>query len=101
MMFLTLENEDGLFDVTVFQDVQARYAKKIFGGTVLMMEGVLNRFGLKGVSVLAKRFWTLKDFYARIKDGKNKGGHGFLDRQDTDQKRHLLPRASQYRGRPT
>ena len=101
VMFLTLEDEDGLFDVTVFQNVQARHAKKILCSTVLLIEGVLNRFGLRGVSVLAKRFWTLKEFYTRIKDGKNKSGRGFLDRQDPDQKRHLLPQASQYRGRPT
>lgn len=100
VMFLTLEDEDGLFDVTVFQDVQARYAKKILSSTVLLVEGVLNRFGLRGISVLARRFWTLREFYGGINDGKNQGRHSLLDRQDPDQKRHLLPEASQYRGRP-
>lgn len=100
VLFLTLEDEDGLFDLTVFEDVHARYAKKILASTVLLLEGVLNRFGLRGVSVVAKRFWTLREFYERLKHEKNKGGHGLLDRQDPDQKRHLLPEASNYRGKP-
>ena len=99
-MFLTLEDEEGLFDLTVFQDVQARYAKKILASTVLLVEGVVNRFGLRGVSIVARRFWTLREFYRRSKYGKDQGGHGLLDRQDPDQKRHLLPEASHYRGRP-
>jgi error-prone DNA polymerase len=32
VMFLTLEDEDGLFDLTVFEDVHTRYAKKILSG---------------------------------------------------------------------
>ena len=100
VMFLTLEDEDGLFDLTVFEDVQARHAKKILASAAILVEGVLNRFGLRGVSIVAKRFWTLNEFYERLKHEKNKGGHGLLDRQDPDQKRHLLPKASNYRGRP-
>ncbi|MBW1770285.1 MAG: hypothetical protein JRJ17_03835 [Deltaproteobacteria bacterium] len=45
VMFLTLEDEDGLFDLTVFEDVHTRYAKKILASSVLLVEGVLNRFG--------------------------------------------------------
>ncbi|MDY6839032.1 MAG: OB-fold nucleic acid binding domain-containing protein [Thermodesulfobacteriota bacterium] len=101
VMFLTLEDEDGLFDLTVFEDVQARYAKKILASTVLLVEGVMNRFGLRGVSIVAKRFWTVKGFYERSKDKKNKGRHGLVDRQDPDRQRHLLPEASNYRGRPS
>ena len=100
VMFLTLEDEDGLFDLTVFEDVHTRYAKKILASSVLLVEGVLNRFGLRGISIVARRFWTLREFYERIRYGKDKGGHGILDRQDPDQKRHLLPEASHYRGRP-
>jgi len=183
VMFLTLEDEEGLFDLTVFEDVQVRYAKKILASAVLLVEGVLNRFGLRGVSVVARRFWTLREFYERASDdrakvlspapcsrsssqrsltqiicpdflrgknqgkqsapvgayshfqypeepegrlsevnpplkdlpqelrgsvrdknertryGKDKGRHGLLDRQDLDRKRHLLPEASNYRGR--
>ncbi|MDY6989217.1 MAG: OB-fold nucleic acid binding domain-containing protein [Thermodesulfobacteriota bacterium] len=151
VLFLTLEDEEGLFDLTVFEDVLARCAKKILSSTVLLVEGVMNRFGLRGVSVVARRFWTLKQFYEptsdhkdsatspaplRLRSGsfapqktpaqptifsipkkqredcslkgekertrheKDKGGNGLVDRQDPDQKRHLLPKASHYRGRP-
>jgi len=99
VMFLTLEDEEGLFDLTVFEDVQVRYAKKILASAVLLVEGVLNRFGLRGVSIVARCFWTLREFYERFKYGKDKGGHGLLDRQNPDRKRHLLPEASNYRGR--
>ena len=100
VMFLTLEDEDGLFDLTVFEDVQVRYAKKILASAVLLVEGVLNRSGLRGVSIVARRFWTIREFYERFTHRKDKGRHGLLDRQDPDQKRHLLPEASNYRGRP-
>jgi error-prone DNA polymerase len=100
VMFLTLEDEEGIFDLTVFEDVHSRYAKKILASTVLLVEGVLNRFGLRGISIVARRFWTLREFYERLQYGKDKGGHSRLDRQDPDQKRHLLPEASHYRGRP-
>jgi error-prone DNA polymerase len=72
VMFLTLEDEDGLFDLTVFEDVQARYAKKILASAVLLVEGVLNRFGLRGVSVVARRFWTIREFYERTYDDRAK-----------------------------
>ncbi len=134
VMFLTLEDEDGLFDLTVFEDAGAHYAKKILASSVLLVQGVLNRFGLRGVSVVAKRFWTLKEFYKRISNDEVKAlspgasgrsspvrdkntsedqlherikheqdtcGHRIMDRQDLDQKRHLLPEASNYRGRPS
>lgn len=100
VIFLTLEDEEGLFDLTVFEDVHARYAKKILASAVLLVEGVLNRFGLRGVSIVARRFWTLREFYDRRSHGEDKGGHGLLDRQDPDRKRNLLPEASHYRGRP-
>jgi error-prone DNA polymerase len=99
VMFLTLEDEEGLFDLTVFEDIHARYAKKILASAVLLVEGVLNRFGLRGISIVARRFWTLREFYERIGYGKDKSRHGILDRQDPDRKRHLLPEASHYRGR--
>jgi error-prone DNA polymerase len=100
VMFLTLEDEEGLFELTVFENVHARYAKKILASSVLLVEGVLNRFGLRGVSLVVKHVWTLKEFYERRQYGENKGGYGLLDRQDPDQKRDLLPEASNYRGRP-
>jgi DNA polymerase III alpha subunit len=63
VMFLTLEDEKGLFDLTVFEDVQRRYAKKILANAVLITEGSVNRFGLRGVCVVAKRILTIEEFY--------------------------------------
>jgi DNA polymerase III alpha subunit len=100
VMFLTLEDEQGVFDLTVFEDVHARHAKKILASTVLLVEGVVHRFGLRGVSIMAKQFWTLREFYGRSKYGEDQEGHGLRDTQDPDKKRHLLPEASHYRGRP-
>lgn len=99
VMFITLEDEEGLVDLTVFENVQAQYAKKIMANAVLLVEGVLNRSGLRGVSIVARRFRTIREFYESIKR-KNKDRYGLLDRQDPDRKRQLLPRASNYRGRP-
>jgi len=147
VIFLTLEDEEGLFDLAVFEDVLAKCAKKVLASTVLLVEGAMNRFGLRGVSMVARRFWTLKQFYESAYDDranalspapsrgssherspkqmalfsipknqkddcpvrgenertryeKDKGRNGLVDRQDLDRKRHLLPEASNYRGRP-
>ncbi len=64
VMFLTLEDEEGLFDLTVFEDVQERYARKILSNPILLVEGQVNRFGLRGVSVVVERVWRVKEFYA-------------------------------------
>lgn len=100
VMFLTLEDEAGLFDLTVFEDVRTRYAKKILASTVLLVEGTINRFGLRGVSIVARRFWTLKEFYAMSDIQGEERRNDLPDRQDPDKKRHLLPHPSPYRGRP-
>ena len=54
VMFITLEDARGLFDVTVFENVGKRCAKTVLSQSVLVVEGVVNRFGLRGVSILAK-----------------------------------------------
>jgi error-prone DNA polymerase len=61
VMFLTLEDEEGVFDLTVFEDVRARHAKKILASTVLLVEGVVHRFGLRGVSIVARHFFGLSE----------------------------------------
>lgn len=76
VMFLTLEDEKGLFDLTVFEDVQRRYAKKILANAVLITEGSVNRFGLRGVCVVAKRILTIEEFY----HGKTTHRNGIMDR---------------------
>lgn len=100
VMFLTLEDEAGLFDLTVFEDIHARYAQKILGSSVLLVEGIVHRFGLRGVSVLARRFWLLREFYEQFERNDHTGGDSLLDKQDPDKKRHLFPEPSSYRGRP-
>ncbi len=65
VMFLTMEDEQGLFDLTVFEDAQKGYAKKIRSHPLLLIEGQVNRFGLRGVSVVVRRVWTINEFYRR------------------------------------
>lgn len=70
VMFLTLEDEEGLFDLTVFEDVQKRYARKILSNPMLLIEGQVNRFGIRGVSVVVKRVWTVREFYQERNQSK-------------------------------
>ena len=51
VMFLTLEDETGLFDVVVFSKAQSRFAKLILTSEVLTIEGRLQRKGPGGRSV--------------------------------------------------
>jgi error-prone DNA polymerase len=55
VVFLTLEDEDGLTDVTVFSDVQRRYARTVFGRNVLMVEGRLQRMYPRSVTLVADK----------------------------------------------
>ncbi len=55
VMFLTLEDPAGLIDVTVFEDVQRICAKTVLSSRYLVVDGVMQRFGARGVGVLAKR----------------------------------------------
>jgi DNA polymerase III alpha subunit len=50
-MFLTLEDETGLFDVVVFSKAQSRFAKPILTSEVLTLEGRLQRKGPRGRSI--------------------------------------------------
>ncbi len=51
VMFLTLEDETGLFDVVVFSKAQSRFAKLILTSEVLTLEGRLQRKGPGGLSI--------------------------------------------------
>ena len=57
VMFLTLEDETGLFDVVVFENVQKRFARTILTSQVLTIEGKLQRSGVNGkaISVIMRR----------------------------------------------
>jgi DNA polymerase III alpha subunit len=51
VMFLTLEDETGLFDVVVFSKPQSRFAKLILTSEVLTLEGRLQRKEPGGLSI--------------------------------------------------
>jgi error-prone DNA polymerase len=51
VMFLTLEDEMGLFEVVVFSKAQDRFAKLILASEVLTLEGRLQRQGPTGLAI--------------------------------------------------
>lgn len=59
IIFLTLQDETGLVDVTVFPDIQDRYAKTIYRSSVLKVDGVVRKTGARGVSVTAQRVYAI------------------------------------------
>ena len=59
VVFLTLEDEDGLSDITVFSNVQAKYAKTIFGRYALLVEGRLQRFYPRSIAIVAEKVMPL------------------------------------------
>jgi DNA polymerase III alpha subunit len=59
MVFLTLEDEDGLSDITVFSGVQQKYAKTIFGRYALLVEGRLQRLSPRSLVIVAEKVTPL------------------------------------------
>ena len=51
IMFLTLEDETGLFEVVVFAKAQDRFARIILTSEVLTLEGRLQRKGPTGLAI--------------------------------------------------
>ena len=64
VIFLTLEDEEGLIDVTVFPSAQDLYAKDIFEADFLLIEGRVQKHG-PAVSVIANKAFDLKKNVAR------------------------------------
>ncbi|MEW6574218.1 MAG: DNA polymerase III subunit alpha [Bacillota bacterium] len=60
VVFLSIEDETGLIDITVFEDVYQRYGHLLFGPAPgpLKVAGILERRG-RGVSITAKRIERL------------------------------------------
>ncbi|MBO8141870.1 MAG: DNA polymerase III subunit alpha [Firmicutes bacterium] len=58
VVFLTLEDETGLIDVTVFEDVYMRFGQELFVSPGLLVSGYVERQG-EGVSIVAKRLEPL------------------------------------------
>ncbi len=57
VVFFTLEDETGLLDVTVFENIYERYGKEIFSSSVLLVEGQLDHRGT--ASIVAERIQRL------------------------------------------
>jgi len=57
VMFVTLEDETGLIDLAVFENVQRYWAREILSGGLLSFEGILQKEGKGGrsVSIVARR----------------------------------------------
>lgn len=53
VVFLTLEDEYGLLDVTVFENIYQRYGQKLFQNPLLIIEGEVSSRGNKEVSIIA------------------------------------------------
>jgi len=71
VLFVTLEDGTGQADVTLFEEAQSKYARRVFDGWVLAVRGVLRRTGAKGVSVLGEEVIDL----ARAEESPRKLWH--------------------------
>ncbi|OUN01537.1 MAG: hypothetical protein BAA04_07905 [Firmicutes bacterium ZCTH02-B6] len=58
VVFLTLEDETGLIDITVFEDVYMRWGDDLFVSPLLLVSGKIDRHG-EGVSITAERLAPL------------------------------------------
>lgn len=55
VVFVTLEDEDGLADCVVFPRVYDQYGDVIFNNHALIVEGVTQKMGRKGLSIIVKK----------------------------------------------
>lgn len=58
-LFISLEDEQGLVDVAVFEQAYQRYGRVIVASPVLLVEGRLTRQGALDLSVTAEKVWAL------------------------------------------
>jgi error-prone DNA polymerase len=54
VIFLTLEDGTGQADVALFEEAQAKYARRVFDGWILAVRGIVRRTGKRGVSILGE-----------------------------------------------
>jgi error-prone DNA polymerase len=59
IIFLTLDDATGPVEVTVFESVQPKVARTVFGSFLLAVLGTVRRTGVRGVSVVAEDVWDL------------------------------------------
>lgn len=62
VVFLTLEDEYGLLDVTVFENIYRIYGNQLFNHPLLIIEGIVSRRGKNEVSINATRIQPLTNF---------------------------------------
>lgn len=74
VIFLTLEDGYGQADVTLFQQAQAKYARRVFDGWILAVRGTVRRTGAKGVSILGEEVIDLADGASGRKLWHSSGG---------------------------
>ena len=55
VVFITLEDEDGLVDITVFPDVQQKCAMTLFGRNALLVEGRVQRMYPRSLTLVASK----------------------------------------------
>jgi error-prone DNA polymerase len=60
IVFITLEDETGLIEVTAFERIYKRWGKIIFSNDILVIDGVLQKKGRYGTVVLGRRFQGLR-----------------------------------------
>ncbi len=56
VVFITMEDEAGLLEVTVFERVYQQWGKVIFSHSALIVDGVLQKKGRYGTVILGERF---------------------------------------------
>jgi error-prone DNA polymerase len=59
IIFLTLDDATGPVEVVVFESVQPKVARAVFGSFLLAVLGTVRRTGVNGVSVIAEDVWDL------------------------------------------
>ncbi len=64
VIFLTLEDEEGLIDVTIFPSAQEGCAKDIFEADLLLIEGYVQKHG-PAVSVIANKAFDLRKIHTK------------------------------------
>ncbi len=60
VVFITLEDETGLIEVTVFERIYKQWGKVIFSNSALIVDGILQKRGRYGTVVLGRRFRPLR-----------------------------------------
>jgi error-prone DNA polymerase len=67
-LFLTLEDETGLAEVVVFNDVYLRYVRVLKEAVYLLIEGELQNNDERGLAIVATRIVDLEAVLGRLRD---------------------------------